>query len=153
MIILLALIVGALPILPGLIFAIKRRRRTAVTSTATSRAQMTRGIVLGLGSFNVVLALIVLGLGLMWFFAPHLVMAAGIAQEASNGDPYATLAAALAVGIGSLSAGYAVASTGSAALGVIAEKPESFGSALIFVGLAEGVAIYGLIIAFMILNR
>ncbi len=148
MIILFALIMGALPILPGLIFAIKRRKRTE----STSPAQMTRGLVLGMGGFNIVLALIVIGLGLTWFFAPHLVMAAGMAQETS-GDPYAPLAAALAVCVGSLSAGYAVATTGSAALGVIAEKPEIFGSALIFVGLAEGVAIYGLIIAFMILNR
>ena len=38
-------------------------------------------------------------------------------------------------------------------LGAIAEKPEVFGRALIFVGLAEGVAIYGLIIAFIVLNR
>ena len=43
--------------------------------------------------------------------------------------------------------------TGSAAVGAIAEKPEIFGRALIFVGLAEGVAIYGLIIAFMIISR
>ena len=145
----LALIVGILPILPGLIFAIKRRKRT---NGEQSRAQMTRGLVLGLGGFNVVLALIVIGLGLTWFFAPHLVMAAGMAQETAN-DPYTPLAAALAVCIGSLSAAYAVATTGSAALGAIAEKPELFGSALIIVGLAEGVAIYGLIIAFMILNR
>ena len=41
----------------------------------------------------------------------------------------------------------------AAAVGTIAEKPESFGRALIFVGLAEGIAIYGLIISFMILNR
>jgi V/A-type H+-transporting ATPase subunit K len=114
--------------------------------------RMTSGFVLGLGGFNLVLALMVAGLGITWFLAPDLVMAAGVAQETS-GDPYATLAAALAVSIGSLSAAYAVAMTGSAALGVIAEKPDLFGSALIIVGLAEGVAIYGLIIAFMILNR
>jgi len=47
----------------------------------------------------------------------------------------------------------AVAVVGAAALGAISEKPELFGQALIFVGLAEGIAIYGLIIAIMILGR
>ena len=50
-------------------------------------------------------------------------------------------------------AGYAVASVGSAAVGAIAEKPELLGRVVILVGLAEGIAIYGLIIAILILNR
>jgi V/A-type H+-transporting ATPase subunit K len=52
-----------------------------------------------------------------------------------------------------LGAGFAVASVGSAAIGAIAEKPELFGRAVIVVGLAEGIAIYGLIISILILNR
>ncbi len=48
---------------------------------------------------------------------------------------------------------YAVAVVGAAAMGAVAEKPETAGRALIFVGLAEGIAIYGLIIAIMILGR
>jgi V/A-type H+-transporting ATPase subunit K len=63
------------------------------------------------------------------------------------------LSAALAVGIGSLGAGYAVARVGSAAVGALAEKPELMGRVLILVGLAEGIAIYGLIVAILILNR
>ena len=63
------------------------------------------------------------------------------------------LAAALATGLSSLGAGYAVASVGSAAIGALAEKPELLGRALIMVGLAEGIAIYGLIISILILNR
>jgi V/A-type H+-transporting ATPase subunit K len=108
--------------------------------------------VLGLGGVNLVLALMMVGLGLVWFFAPHVAQAAGLAQQASS-DPYASLAAAIAVAAGSASAAYAVSTTGSAAVGAIAEKPELFGRALIFVGLAEGVAIYGLIIAFIIIGR
>jgi V/A-type H+-transporting ATPase subunit K len=46
-----------------------------------------------------------------------------------------------------------VAVVGSAAMGAISEKPELFARALIFVGLAEGLAIYGLIVAIMILGR
>ena len=56
------------------------------------------------------------------------------------------------IGLIAIGAGIAVASSGAAAIGAIAEKPDSFGRALIFVGLAEGIAIYGLIISFMILN-
>jgi len=66
---------------------------------------------------------------------------------------YAFLAAAIAVGIGSLGAGVAVGYVGSSAMGAIGEKPELAGRALIFVGLAEGIAIYGLIIAIMILGK
>lgn len=62
-------------------------------------------------------------------------------------------AAALAAGLAALGAAYAVAVVGAAAMGAVAEKPETAGRALIFVGLAEGIAIYGLIIAIMILGR
>jgi len=66
---------------------------------------------------------------------------------------WAMLGAAVAAGLSSLGAGIAVASVGSAAVGAIAEKPELFGRVLIFVGLAEGIAIYGLIVAILILSR
>lgn len=62
-------------------------------------------------------------------------------------------AAALAAGLAALGAGYAVAQVGTAALGALAEKPELFGRVLVIVGLAEGIAIYGLIVSILILNR
>ena len=58
-----------------------------------------------------------------------------------------------AVFAGWLGAGYAVAQVGTAALGALAEKPELFGRVLVMVGLAEGIAIYGLIVSILILNR
>jgi V/A-type H+-transporting ATPase subunit K len=61
--------------------------------------------------------------------------------------------AALAAGLGALGAGYAVAQVGTAALGALAEKPDLFGRVLVIVGLAEGIAIYGLIVSILILNR
>jgi len=63
------------------------------------------------------------------------------------------LAAALATGLSSLGAGYAVAAVGSAAVGALAEKPELLGRTIVLVGLAEGIAIYGLIVSILILNR
>jgi V/A-type H+-transporting ATPase subunit K len=62
-------------------------------------------------------------------------------------------AAAFSTAIGSVGAGIAVAYVGSAALGAIGEKPELAARALIYVGLAEGIAIYGLIISIMILGK
>ena len=67
--------------------------------------------------------------------------------------PWAFLGAALSTGLAALAAGYAVGRVGSAAVGAIAEKPELFGRALVLVGLAEGIAIYGLIVSILILNR
>jgi len=61
--------------------------------------------------------------------------------------------AAAAAGLAALGAGYAVAQVGTAALGALAEKPDLFGRALVIVGLAEGIAIYGLIVAILVLNR
>jgi len=66
---------------------------------------------------------------------------------------WAFLAAAISTGLGCLGAGIAVAYVGAAAVGAVAEKPQIAGRTLIFVGLAEGIAIYGLIIAIMILGK
>ncbi len=66
---------------------------------------------------------------------------------------WALIAAAVSTGLGCLGAGVAVSSVGAAAVGAVAEKPQITGRALIFVGLAEGIAIYGLIIAIMILAK
>jgi V/A-type H+-transporting ATPase subunit K len=74
----------------------------------------------------------------------------GLAPEAWS---FGLLGAALATGLSSLGAGFAVAKVGTAAIGALAEKPELFGRLLIFVGLAEGIAIYGLIVSILILNR
>jgi V/A-type H+-transporting ATPase subunit K len=63
------------------------------------------------------------------------------------------IAAALVTGLSCIGGGIAVASAASAALGAISEDQSILGKSLIFVGLAEGVALYGLIISFMILSK
>lgn len=63
------------------------------------------------------------------------------------------VSAAASAGLSAAAAGYAVAQVGSAAVGALAEKPELMGRVLVMVGLAEGVAIYGLIVAILILNQ
>ncbi len=87
--------------------------------------------------------------------APATFAAAAPVASALGGEVWSMglLAAAIATGISSAGAGYAVAKVGTAAVGALAEKPELFGRLLIFVGLAEGIAIYGLIVSILVLNR
>ncbi len=63
------------------------------------------------------------------------------------------LAAALSTGLACIGGGIAVSAAASAALGAISEDGSILGKSLIFVGLAEGVCLYGLIISFMILGK
>ena len=75
--------------------------------------------------------------------------AAAAAGGMAEGLKY--VGAALAVGLSGIGGGIAVASSAAAALGAISENDKAFGKALIFVGLAEGVALYGLIVALLLL--
>ena len=77
--------------------------------------------------------------------------AAAAAASSATGMGY--LAAALVTGLSCIGGGIAVASAASAALGAISEDSSILGKSLIFVGLAEGVCLYGLIISFMILGQ
>lgn len=94
-------------------------------------------------------------LATVWLFSPAFAASPETANAAL--DPgvmqWGFMAAALATGLSALGAGIAVASVGSAAIGALAEKPELLGRTLIMIGLAEGIAIYGLIISILILNR
>jgi len=82
--------------------------------------------------------------------------AAGAAQdsaETAEANGSALIAAAIAVAGSSLGAAIAVAYTGAAALAAMSERPELFGRSMVIVGLAEGIAIYGLIIAIILIGR
>ncbi|MBN2002821.1 MAG: hypothetical protein JXA21_05650 [Anaerolineae bacterium] len=129
---------------PAMIYFFRERK--------AAKGRAARGLVMGLTGFNAVVGLMAAGMGFVWMFSPATVLAAGVGQTAA-GDPYAGLAAAISTGLAAVGAGIAVSGTGAAAVGAIAQKPDFFGRALIFVGLAEGIAIYGLIISFMVLNR
>lgn len=100
--------------------------------------------------------LLVAGAALTVMFAlPASAQSAAATTAAADPDVvrWAFISAAIAAGLSALAAGYAVAMVGSAAVGALAEKPELLGRVLILVGLAEGIAIYGLIVAILILNR
>ena len=91
------------------------------------------------------------------FAIPAQAAEAAATTQALGADPstmrWAFVAAAAVTGISSLAAAFAVARVGSAAIGALAEKPELFGRMLVLVGLAEGIAIYGLLVSILILNR
>lgn len=72
---------------------------------------------------------------------------------AQNNQGMGYLAAALATGLSCLGAGIAIASTAPAAIGAFSEDPKAFGKALIFVVLGEGVALYGLLISILLINK
>ena len=86
-------------------------------------------------------------------FGGHVEAADAAASAASNATGFGYLAAALSTGVSCVGGGIAVASAASAALGAISEDSSALGKSLIFVGLAEGVCLYGLIISFMIIGR
>lgn len=81
----------------------------------------------------------------------HAAEAATASSSLATGLGY--IAAALVTGLSCIGGGIAVASAASAALGAISEDSSVLGKSLIFVGLAEGVCLYGLIISFMILGK
>ena len=69
----------------------------------------------------------------------------------STGSGLKYIAAALSTGLAAIGAGYAVAAAASSAIGAVSEDEKLMGKTLIYVGLAEGIALYGMIISFMIL--
>ncbi len=81
------------------------------------------------------------------------VSAAETTAAASSVDGWKYIAAALSTGLSCIGGGVAVASAASAALGAMSEDSSIMGKALIFVALAEGIALYGLIVSFTILGQ
>jgi V/A-type H+-transporting ATPase subunit K len=79
--------------------------------------------------------------------------AAAAAASSSGSNTAALIGAGIAVAGSTIGAGVAVAYTGAAALAAISERPEVFGRAMVIVGLAEGIAIYGLIIGILLIGK
>ncbi len=145
MFVVLAVLVGLIPVIPAVIYVLQNGK--------TSPAKAISRLVTGFNAFNFLVGMMAAGLAAVWLASPTSVLASGISQQAGNADQFAALAAALSTGLACIGAGIAVGGSGAAAVGATAEKPESFGRSLIFVGLSEGIAIYGLIISFLVLPK
>ena len=95
----------------------------------------------------------------MVFQINGLVVQAAEATAATNGmagslaQGLGFIAAAVVTSASAIGAGFAVAAAAPAAIGAISENSDNFGKAMIFVALAEGVAIYGLLISILIINK
>ncbi|MVB11869.1 ATP synthase subunit C [Caprobacter fermentans] len=74
-------------------------------------------------------------------------------EAAASSTGFTMLAAALSTGLAAIGGGIAVAASAPAAIGATSEDPKAFGKALIFVALGEGIAIYGLLMSILILNK
>ena len=77
--------------------------------------------------------------------------AAAAEGESAPSSIWKYFAAALAVGISCIAGGIAVAQIGSAAMGAMSENPELSGKALPYAGLAEGICLWGFLVALLIL--
>ncbi|WP_327130103.1 ATP synthase subunit C [Streptomyces sp. NBC_01343] len=73
--------------------------------------------------------------------------------EPAGPNSAALYSAAIAVAGASIGSALAVAYTGAAALAALGERPELFGRAIVIVGLAEGIAVYGLVVAILLIGQ
>jgi len=119
-----------------------------------------RKIVYGLLGFNLVLllaGLALFGFSLVvyhpWAAAQEVPAEETLQPPGGLSVGLGLLGAALSTVGSAIGAGWALARVGTAALGSITERPELFGRSLVYVGLAEGIAIYGIIISIMILGK
>ena len=128
---------------------------TGVVTAGLLRRRRARGLALVLAVDGVLLAaslvVLVLALGSGPAVAAPVAAALPAATETVNGS--ALIGAAIAVAGSSIGAAIAVAYTGSAALAAMSERPELFGRAMVIVGLAEGIAIYGLIVSVILIGK
>ena len=133
----------------GVTLFLRRRRKTGLTLVASANvAVLVVAVSLVITALNAIPASAAT--------APGAVTHAGVAAAAatvSGAGGTALIAAAIAVAGSSIGAAIAVAYTGAAALAAMSERPEMFGRAMVIVGLAEGIAIYGLIIAIIIIGK
>ena len=128
---------GALAVGVGLAAWTRRSPRRAVRRLVTVNAFVAVGAL-------ALLAAVVLGLA-------DPAQAQGAASN--SGSSGAFIGAGIAIAGSAIGSGVAVAYTGAAALAAISEKPELFGRAIVIVGLAEGIAIYGLVIAILLIGK
>lgn len=127
---------------------------TALVLTVLGRRWSRVPLVLVLAVSGVVMLGAVVVLALVLGGAPAAAAAPAAATSTTSGGGWAALlGAAIAVAGSSIGAAIAVAYTGAAALAAMSERPEVFGRAMVIVGLAEGIAIYGLIVAIVLIGR
>jgi V/A-type H+/Na+-transporting ATPase subunit K len=131
----LPLIVGAAALAP---LAARRWRRGVVALTMIGVLLMAGAVVLFLAAAGP---------------ASAAATAAAAGAGGTGANTGALIGAGIAVAGSCIGAGIAVAYTGAAALAIMSERPELFGRAMVIVGLAEGIAIYGLVVGIILIGK
>ncbi len=120
---------------------------------ATLERQPPRWVKGALGGnlMSFVIALV----GMLFLGANEVMAAEAVAgvKEISVGMGLAMIGIGIPTAFAAIGAGIAVGPVGAASLAVISEKPEMFGRTLIYLGLAEGIAIYGLVVTILLLGK
>lgn len=139
---LLPLVIVALLLVP---FAVTAKK------IKTGKASPKGAFIANLATFaGVMLASVIAPFGQLVSFAAE--EGEAVSTAISTGAGLGYLAAALAVGLACIGGGIAVGSGAPAAIGATSEDPQNFVKALIFVVLGEGIALYGVLIAILIIN-
>ncbi len=153
-------------ILSGVYIELQRKKMLCLSdealNTARGKIKQTTKYIFGV---NAGLVLFIITAGVVWVLVNSSSASANESAAAvttglkdmSLGEGIykglAYLSTAFATGIAAIAASIGIAVVGSASVGAVSEKPEMFGKTLVYVGLAEGIAIYGLLISFMILSK
>ena len=142
-------------IVPAIVVALLALPFLSIAKGKLTGKQVKRRVVTNLTAFGLVcLATILLPIGGMAFAAePAGAAAAATTSRGTSAQGLGFLAAALVTGLSAIGAGIAVAAAAPAAIGAVSENPKSFGKSIIFVVLGEGIAIYGLLISILIINK
>lgn len=109
--------------------------------------------LLGIDAVLLVAVLVVVLVAMITSPAQAAPVVAQVPAQTTGSNSAALLGAAISVAGSSIGAAIAVAYTGAAALAALSERPELFGRAMVIVGLAEGIAIYGLIVSIILIGR
>jgi V/A-type H+-transporting ATPase subunit K len=134
-----------------LVYAIPVVAGVAALTVLTLRRAPRRG-VRRLVALNLIVA--AAALAIVAALLLGIVEPAQAASTTSDSNAWAAwLGAGIAIAGSTIGAAIAVAYTGAAALAAISEKPEMFGRSMVFVGLAEGIAIYGLVISIILIGQ
>ena len=139
-------------LLPLLVVAILAMPVVAIIRKKQTGKKAKTALLANIGTFFGVMVLCTF-LPIGQYVSAETATAAAETAVAASGAGLGYIAAALAVGLGSIGCGIAVAAAAPAAIGAVSEEPKAFAKALIFVALGEGVALYGFLIAFLILNK
>ncbi|MGO3019191.1 MAG: ATP synthase subunit C [Anaerococcus sp.] len=114
-----------------------------------SKAKIKKALKINLSTFVPLMVMVIVLILPLTSKASGTDAAGAVASAGTDGLKY--IGAALSTGLATIGTGYAVGTVGSAALGAISEDASILGRTIIFVGLAEGIAIFGVIISILIL--